>query len=474
MSLRESSEPPVTWPLWTIALGLGLIIVSLAPHYLVARNNRTAPAASVSGNTSLAQIAPKKQADEPIALVGGTIYVNPTDDPIRDGVILIRGGKIAAVGRKASLEVPPGIQTLDCSGLTITAGFWNSHVHFMERKWADAAKIPAPELSGQLQGMLTQYGFTSVVDTGSMWANTRLLRDRIESGEIPGPRIRSTGEILMPKGGLKGSPPSLLDALGFMTAPLPEVADATEALAASKKLLDAGTDGIKVYAATWFAPFVALPQSAIEAAAKEAHSRGKLVFAHPTNREGLLAAVRGGVDVVVHTTPQSGPWDETVMAEMKDRGVALIPTLKLWKYELRHDRTSARDKFVEAGVLQLRAWHAYGGVVLFGTDVGYMNDYDPSDEYALMAQAGLDFRQILASLTVTPADRFGESKQRGRIVPLLAADFVVLNQDPSRNVRAFADVRYTLRDGKVIHRASDVARRDAATLPTTPTAPEHR
>jgi imidazolonepropionase-like amidohydrolase len=359
------------------------------------------------------------------------------------------------VGRKSSLKVPAGIQTLDCSGLTITAGFWNSHVHFMERKWADVAKIPALELSGQLEAMLTGYGFTSVVDTGSMWANTRLLRDRIESGEVPGPRIRSTGEILMPKGSLEGSPLSLLDALGFMRTPLPEVADAAEALAASKKLLDAGTDGIKVYAATWYAPFVALPQSAIEAAANEAHRRGKLVFAHPTNREGLLAAVRGGVDVVVHTTPQSGPWDETVMAAMKERRVALIPTLKLWKYELRHDRTSARDKFVEAGVVQLRAWHAVGGVILFGTDVGYMSDYDPSDEYALMAQAGMDFRHILAALTVTPAERFGEAKQRGRIAPGLAADFVVLNQDPSRNVRAFADVRYALRDGKVIYRRQE-------------------
>ena len=381
--------------------------------------------------------------------------MSPTEDPVRDGVILVRGGQIATVGNRASLKIPPGIQTLDCSGLTITAGFWNCHVHFMERKWADAAKIPAPELSGQLQAMLTQYGFTNVVDTGSMWANTRLLRDRIESGEIPGPRIRSTGEILMPKGGLKGSPLSLMDALGFMPTQLPEVADAAEALAASKKLLDAGTDGIKVYAATWFPPFVALPQSAIEAAAKEAHRRGKLVFAHPTNREGLLAAVRGGVDVVVHTTPQSGPWDETLMAAMKERRVALIPTLKLWKYELRHDRTSARDKFVEAGVVQLRAWHAFGGVILFGTDVGYMNDYDPSDEYALMAQAGMDFRQILAALTITPAERFGESKQRGRIAQGLAADFVVLNKDPSRNVRAFADVRYTLRDGKVIHRTQE-------------------
>jgi imidazolonepropionase-like amidohydrolase len=452
MSLPESSESPVTWPHWTSGLCLGLLIVFVASHYLVAQNNRTAPAASASDITSRAQADSKKQSDEPIALVGGTIYVSPTEDPIRDGVILVRGGKIAEVGGKASLKVPPGIQTLDCSGLTITAGFWNSHVHFMERKWAGAAKIPAPELSGQLQAMLTQYGFTSVVDTGSMWANTRLLRDRIESGEIPGPRIRSTGEILMPKSGLKGSPPSLMDALGFMRAELPEVADAAEALAASKKLLDAGTDGIKVYAATWYEPFVALPQSAIEAAAKEAHSRGKLVFAHPTNREGLLAAVRGGADVVVHTTPQSGPWDETVMTAMKERGIALIPTLKLWKYELRHDRTSARDKFVEAGVVQLRAWHTFGGVILFGTDVGYMNDYDPSDEYALMAQAGMDFRQILAALTVTPAERFGESKQRGRIAPGLAADVVVLNEDPSRKVRAFADVRYTLRDGKVIHR----------------------
>src|SRR6516165_3063623 len=414
MSLPESTESPVTWPLWASALVLGLIIVFLAPHNLVAQDNRTAPAASVSGNTSLAQADRTKQSGEPIALVGGTVYVSPTEDPIRDGVVLVRGGQIAAVGRKASLKVPPGVQTLDCSGLTITAGFWNSHVHFMERKWADAAKIPASELSGQLQAMLTQYGFTSVVDTGSMWANTRLLRHRIESGEIPGPRIRSTGEILMPKSGLKGSPPSLMDALGFMRAQLPEVADAAEALAASKKLLDAGTDGIKVYAATWFPPFVTLPQTAIEAAAKEAHSRGKLVFAHPTNREGLLAAVRGGADIVVHTTHQSGPWDETVMAAMKERRVALIPTLKLWKYELRHDRASARDKFVEAGVVQLRTWHTFGGVILFGTDVGYMNDYDPSDEYALMARAGMDFRQILAALTATPAERFGESKQRGR------------------------------------------------------------
>jgi len=385
-----------------------------------------------------------------LALVGGTIYVSPAENAIPNGTVLIREGKIAAVGPRNSVRIPPGIQTLDCSGLTITAGFWNSHVHFMERKWADAANIPAPELTGQLQDMLTRYGVTSVFDTGSELENTQRLRKRIESGEVQGPRIRTTGEILVPKGG--GSSDLIADVTGSMRIHVPEVDNAAEALAASKKLLDQGADAIKLYAQTWAPPIVALPEGAIQAAVMEAHRRGKLAFAHPTSREGLLASVRNGVDVVVHTTPQSGPWDDTVLAAMKEKRVALIPTLKLWRYELRHDRTSERERFVQTGVGQLRAWAATGGLVLFGTDVGYMNDYDPSDEYALMAQAGMSFRQILAALTTAPAERFGESKHLGRIAPGLAADLTVLGSDPSQNMGAFAAVRYTLRDGKVIYR----------------------
>lgn len=103
-----------------------------------------------------------------LALVGGTIYVSPTEDPIRDGVVLTRDGKITAVGKRASVRITPGIETIDCSGSTITAAFWNSHVHFLQRKWADAATLPESELTRQLQAMLTRYGFTSVFDTWSM------------------------------------------------------------------------------------------------------------------------------------------------------------------------------------------------------------------------------------------------------------------------------------------------------------------
>ncbi len=395
-------------------------------------------------------LAAAASGQPPLALTRATIYTDPSGNPIRDGVVLIRDGRIEAAGR---VRIPAGTQILDCSGLTITAGFWNSHVHFMERKWANAARIPAPELSAQLQAMLTRYGVTTAFDTGSMWENTRALRDRVESGEVPGPRILSTGEILYPKGVLAGSPPGLMEALGFMRIAIPEVADAEEAAAASNKHLDSGTDGLKVYAATWFPPFVSLPRSAIQAAATAAHRREKPVLAHPTSRDGLLASVQGGADVIVHTTPQSGPWDEAVLTAMKEKNVALIPTLKLWRYELRHDRLSDLDRFVETGVGQLRAWRAAGGTVLFGTDVGYMNDYDPSDEYTLMAQAGMSFREILASLTTAPAERFKESKQRGRIAAGFIADLTVLSSDPSANVKAFAAVRYTVRAGKLIYRA---------------------
>jgi imidazolonepropionase-like amidohydrolase len=318
----------------------------------------------------------------------------------------------------------------------------------MERKWADAANIPAPELAVQLEAMLTRYGFTSVFDTGSPWENTRRIRERIESGEVRGPRIRSTGEGLLGKGWLP--PDVVLKTLGVMLFPLPEVTDAADARAAAAKILESGTDGLKFFAAAQFPPYETLPAEAIRAAVDEAHRRGKPVFVHPTTREGLLAAVAGGVDVVAHTTPQSGPWDESVVDAMRRAKAALIPTLKLWKYLFRHDRASLGDSQTRTAVGQLRAWLDSGGQVLFGTDVGGVDDYDPADEYALMAEAGMTHSQILASLTTTPAERFGES-DRGRIAPGFVADLVVLDGDPSSDVRAFAGVRYTIRDGEVVY-----------------------
>jgi len=386
-----------------------------------------------------------------LALVGGTVYTSPAAEPIRDSVVLIRDGRIAAVADRRSIQIPGGVDTIDCAGRTVTAGFWNSHVHFFERKWTDAAAIPAPELGQQLQEMITQYGFTSAFDLASPWTNTRLIRDRIESGEVPGPRIRSTGEALVAPGAVPADP--VIRALGYMVTRNMEVSDAAQATAATVKLLDMGVDGIKVHLQPPPAPDSPISASAIEAAVAAAHRAGKPVFVHPNGAADVLAAARAGVDVIAHTTPTSGPWDDTIMSTMKDRRVALIPTLMVWKTLLRHERVSIQASSVANAIAQLRAWTATGGTTLFGTDLGAA-DYDPADEYALMAQAGMTVRQILAALTTAPAERFGVSRQLGKVEAGFAADLAVLRGDPSTDVRALAAVQYTIRDGRIIYRSN--------------------
>ena len=99
---------------------------------------------------------------------------------------------------------------------------------------------------------------------------------------------------------------------------------------------------------------------------------------------------------------------------------------------------------------QTRAFAELGGQLLFGTDVGYMTDYDPTEEFVYLQRAGLAPAQILAMLTTALAARFGRAPT-GRLAPGLAADIVVLDGDPAQDVRAFAKVRTTMRDGRVIH-----------------------
>src|SRR5215813_3558039 len=395
-----------------------------------------------------------------LALVGAKIYPSPTEDAITDGVVLISSGKIIAVGRRGEVKIPSDFETLNCTGLTLTAGFWNCHVHFGENKWQNADTIPAAELTQQLQDMLTRYGFTTVFDTGSVFANTKKIRERIESGEIPGPGILSTGEILFPK---NGAPPAmLLIAFGMMPAAITELDGPVQAASLVDQKLAAGVDAIKIYAATWgFHPDsngvmvnqpVTMSTEVVRAVAAETHKRGRLLLAHPSNSAGLNVAVDGGADVILHTAPAAGKWDDALVAKMKQKGIALVPTLKLWRYEGRHARASQVAPTVDMAVAQLRTYSQAGGTVLFGTDVGYLDDYDPTDEFILMAQAGMTFRQILASLTTAPAERFGASARIGKIATGMDADLTLLSADPAANVRAFSQVRFSIRQGKIIYR----------------------
>jgi imidazolonepropionase-like amidohydrolase len=369
--------------------------------------------------------------------------------PIGDGVVLMQNGRITSVGAK--LTLPANARAIDCTGLFVASGFQNSHVHFTEMKWADAAAQPPEILAQQLREMLTRYGFTTVVDTGSFLPNTAALRRRINSG-VPGPRILTAGASIYPQDGIpfyvKDSVPA--EVLPFLNQP----ATPEEAAAAVRRNIAAGADVVKLFTGSLSSPRTVVPmrEDIARAAVAEAHRQGALVFAHPSNAEGISVALAAGVDVLAHTAPQAGPWDDAFVSAMKERRLSLVPTLKLWAYEVTRfgGTVETAEQFTAGGIEQLRAFARAGGQVLFGTDVGYMREYDPRDEYVRMAQAGLSPMQILASLTTAPAARFGEETRRGRVAAGMDADLVVLEADPSRDVRNFGKVRYTIRAGRVI------------------------
>jgi imidazolonepropionase-like amidohydrolase len=115
---------------------------------------------------------------------------------------------------------------------------------------------------------------------------------------------------------------------------------------------------------------------------------------------------------------------------------------------------AVEQTFVDRAVARLRAYNAAGGDILFGTDVGYIYQFDTSEEYALMQRAGMTFPQILASLTTNPARRFGFANHSGRIAANMDADLSIFQGDPGTDISALSRVSYTIRAGKVIFRAT--------------------
>jgi imidazolonepropionase-like amidohydrolase len=385
------------------------------------------------------------------------IYTAPDAKPLIDGAVLVSNGRISLVADQSMrYRIPDGTRTSDCRGV-IVAGFQNSHVHFTENIWNDAAHAPAEKLTNGLEAMLSRYGFTTVFDTGSDVANTVELRNRIAKGEVRGPRILTAGIPLFPPEGIPfyihDLPPELL-------AKMHQPKSAAEAREDVRQNLAAGANGTKLFLHT--SPGMNVPKfmsiEVARAAAEETHAQGKLVLAHPTSLEGVRGAIAAGVDVLVHTTlgePQS--WDANLIAQMKAQHMSVVPTFKLWKYELRKEDVPADviEKLIASTQQELRAFSLAGGQVLFGTDVGYMHEYDPTDEYVYMAQAGLTPMQILASLTTAPAARWKEQDRRGSVAKSLDADLVVLAGDPAEDVKNFARVRCAFRAGKLIYASKE-------------------
>ncbi|MBR1213380.1 amidohydrolase family protein [Bradyrhizobium sp. JYMT SZCCT0180] len=378
---------------------------------------------------------------ETLALAGGRVYASPDAAPLVDAVVVTTDGIITAIGSRNEVQVPPDARVIDCTGKTVVAGFWNSHVHFTQNVWKNASTAPAASLQDHMQEMLTKWGFTTVWDLGSDPRDTLPIRKRISAGEVLGPSIFFAGNIF-PKGGHPAYLPPELQ--------LPEAATPEEATQMTRVYLGMGLDGMKLFTGVYMGdkPVINMEVSIAKAAVDVAHAQGKPVFAHPQNKTGMETVIEAGVDVLAHIIPGQPGYSPEQLAKFKAQGIALIPTLSLFAKTIGGPALAAR--LVDSGVQQIKAFSGNGGAILFGTDVGFTTIYDTSVEYELMRRA-LSEKEVLATLTTNPA-RYFKAAKKGRVEKGFDADLVVLDGDPLADVSNLAKVAYTIRAGQVIYR----------------------
>jgi imidazolonepropionase-like amidohydrolase len=375
-----------------------------------------------------------------LALVGGKVYASPDAVSLDDAVVLTANGIIAAIGRRSDVQIPSDARVIDCTGKTVVAGFWNSHVHFTQAVWRNAGSAPAAPLTAHMQEMLTRWGFTTVWSLGSDSDNSMALRRRVYADEILGPNIFLVGSIF-PR---DGRPAYLPDAR------IPEAETPERAAEMAQNYMRIGLDGIKLFTGAYKGedkPVVNMEAAIAKAAVDVAHAQGKPVFAHPQNTAGIEAVLAAGVDVMAHTVGRQPGYPVEQLARFKQQGTALTPTLSLFaKLPLPPEIVG---RLVDNIVGQLKSFSENGNTVLFGTDVGYIPLYDTTLEYQLMHRA-LGERQVLASLTTNPASYF-KAANKGRLEKGFDADIAILEGDPLADVTNLAKVAYTIRAGKVIY-----------------------
>jgi imidazolonepropionase-like amidohydrolase len=378
-----------------------------------------------------------------LAITGARIYISPDAPAIAHGTIVMTDGRISAVGE--NIPVPANAQLLPCANCVVTAGFWNAHVHFTERKWSGAEWKPAAQLQSQIEDMLTSRGFTTVVDVGSNLRDTVPLRRRIEYGEIAGPKIYTAGSAIYPPDGIPFYLKTTLPKWMLLLLPQPKTPQA--AVRVEERNITDGADVLKLFTGSYVKHGTVLPMPVdiARAAVEVAHRHGQIAFAHESNLYGVMVAIDSGVDVLAHAADSTEGVDDAILSTIVAKHMAMIPTLKMFATTV-----TTNPAYLNPIYAQVRRFHELGGQLIFGTDVGYMTDYTTTGEFQGLAKAGLSGPDILRMLTTAPAERLGVASTKGTIEVGKAVDLVVLASDPMENVTNFADVQTTVRNGRVI------------------------
>ncbi|HEX3704639.1 MAG TPA: amidohydrolase family protein [Vicinamibacterales bacterium] len=382
------------------------------------------------------------------AITGATVVDATGRPPIADAAILIKDGRIADVGPRASVVVPAGTPSVDAAGKTIVPGLWDMHTHATQVEWAPVYMAA---------------GVTTVRDMGNEFQFITALREAIASRRAVGPRVLAAGLV-------DGGGPN---AFGVIYAATPE-----EAKQVVAKYHDAGFQQIKIYS-------VVTP-AIVEALCVEAHRLGMSVTGHVPNGMTIDQAVDAGMDQIAHLAIRGEAGSDEVtrtIAHLKAKGTVLDPT-QSWNELLGHalgtpiaafqpgiekvppplnrlfsnagaagvDAATARAR-VERGLRIVKALHDAGVPVVAGTDEG-VPGHSVHREIELYVEAGFTPLEALQAATIVPARAMKLDAELGTIERGKRADLAILDANPLDQIRNIRTVRWTVSDGRMYDAAA--------------------
>jgi len=385
-----------------------------------------------------------------------------TGKTLTNQAIVIENGKIVSVGPDSgTTDASANAKVIDLSDKTVLPGLIDAHTHitFDPRFGYDrlAISLPREALIGAKNARVTLLaGFTTIRNLGATEFADIALRDAINAGDVPGPRIDASGPALSITGGHCDD--NLLPYEWHATSI--GVADGVENVQHKvREVIKYGSDVIKICATGGVLSLGDNPQHSqftqaeLAAIVADAHRLGRKVAAHAHGAEGIRWASEAGVDSIEH----GSYLDDAGIAAMKQHGTYLVPTLYLGDWFMENAPKTgvppamlAKAKEVMPAARKNIA-HAFasGVKVGFGTDAAVYPHGLNAHEFAVMVQLGLTPLQAIQAATVNDADLLGWSDKVGVLEPGHYADIIAVDGDPLQDVTTLEKVKFVMKGGVV-------------------------
>jgi imidazolonepropionase-like amidohydrolase len=378
-------------------------------------------------------------------------------------VVFIEGDRIAKVGSAGEVPVPAGATLIDLGSATLLPGLIDCHTHLTSDPQNHGYKslgisFPRAALTGAKNARLTlEAGFTTVRNVGAGGFTDVALRDAINAGDVPGPRMQVSGPALGITGGHCDEnllAPEFNYHAGGVADGIPAV------MAKVRENVKYGVDVIKFCASGGVFSKGDLPGSEQYSPAEmatlitEAHRLGRKVAAHAHGTLAIIDATNAGVDSIEH----GSLIDAAGIAAMKQHGTYLVADIYNDDFILGQgrqygftDEMLAKERMVGQRQREGFRQAVEAGVkIAFGTDAGVYPHGGNAKQFAYMVKFGLTPMQAIQAATVNAADLLGWSDRVGSIEPGRFADLIAVQGDPTRDVTLLEHVKFVMKGGQVV------------------------